>query len=259
MLTAFSANKVLLAIAPIFLIGEIGVCQDVSPTAASVEAKAKQLIETRKAIAAESAAWTEQKQLFSDLIALRKREIAGIDEFTASATDRIAEVKKKRAELENDEAARKQWRVDFEKRIAILEDSLRPLVLRFPPPLRDKIEESLTRLDEPDPEIPLQNRFRDLAAIVNASAEFQNTITVSSDIREVGDRSIEVDVFYLGLTQAWYVDRTGKLAGTGVPTNDGWKWTGNPKLASKIREAIDIQSKVAPPGFVELPIGGEQP
>ena len=236
----------------------VGLClttqaQDPSPTAALVEAKARKLIEVKKLISAEASAWEEQKQLFSDLIALREKEIAGIDEFTANAETRIADVKKKRAALDEEETSRKQWRSEFEKKVVDLENSLKPHLLRFPPPLREKIQESILRLEEGDPETPLQNRFRDVASILNATAEFQNTITVSSDIREVGEKSVEVDILYLGLTQAWFVDRSGDLAGIGTPTDNGWQWTEDTALASRIRQAIQIQSKESAPGFVSLP------
>lgn len=226
------------------------------PAPASVEAKSKRLFELKKTISAESAAWEEQKRLFEGLTQLRESEIGKIDEFTASAEKRIEEVKKKRAELDGEETARQEWRTSFDERLAELEEQLRPLLVRFPPPLRLKVEESALRLEENDPETPLQDRFRDVITILGATLEFQNRITVDAGLREVEGESVEVDTIYLGLSQAFYVSRTGKSAGTGIPTDEGWVWTENPSLAASIRNAIAVQQREAPPIFVELPVGG---
>ena len=64
---------------------------------------------------------------------------------------------------------------------------------------------------------------------------------------------MEVEILYLGLAVAFYVDRAGENAGTGRPGAAGWEWSADNAIAGQVRRAIDIHSKSAEPGFVELP------
>ncbi len=124
---------------------------------------------------------------------------------------------------------------------------------KFPPPLRDKAGEAITRLEDPQPDTPLQNRYRDVLAILSEVGNFQGVITIDTELREIDGAQVEVEVLYLGLAQAWYADRTGKNSGSGRPSPEGWIWTADASLAGRVREAIAIQRKLAPPAFVGLP------
>ena len=64
----------------------------------------------------------------------------------------------------------------------------------------------------------------------------------------------EVDILYLGMSQAWYVDAEAKYAGYGVPGETGWVWTEDNSIATSARSAIDIQARRATPAFVKLPL-----
>src|SRR5690606_11610359 len=124
----------------------------------------------------------------------------------------------------------RQWRRDLERRVGELENELRPLLKLFPLPLREKVEEAAIRLEENDPEAPLQNRARDLLAITQAALAFHRNLTADNEVREIEGERREIGVLYLGLAQAYYVDQTGKHAGYGSPTPEGWKWVEAPEI-----------------------------
>ena len=151
------------------------------------------------------------------------------------------------------EQARIQLRT-YEMEINTLEQQIRPLLPRFPAPLRGKVEEALIRIESPDPDQPLQNRTRDILLVLQAYLEFQNSLTVESDIREIAGARREVEILYLGTSQAWYVDIDGKHSGYGIPADSGWTWTEDNSIAPRVRAAIDIQARRAAPTFVELPL-----
>lgn len=215
--------------------------------------KVEEWVLTRQLISKESSEWETEKQTLSGLNEIRTKETAQLDEFIQAAEERVEEIDKKRSEFSDTEQELKTWRRDIETNVAQFEERLRAEIPRFPPPLRVQVEEALLRLESPDPERPLQNRVRDVLVVLQSYVNFENTITVDAELREVDGTDREVDTLYLGLSQAWYVDRSGKFAGTGVPTSEGWKWTPDKSIASKVRRAIEIQTKTAQPGFVELP------
>ena len=85
---------------------------------------------------------------------------------------------------------------------------------------------------------------------MQACLNFHNSITLDTDVRTIEGAEREVDIMYLGLTQAWYVDKTGKFAGYGIPTAAGWQWKEERALAGPVRNAINIQSRQASPAQV---------
>lgn len=222
-------------------------------TAKTLETLSAKIYEAKKAFSLESTQWEEQRALFTDLVTIREKEIAEIDEFTAAAKERVEVVKKQRDAFDQEEAERKTWRADFQKRVESLEAKLRPALVRLPQPVMDKVEQSAARLKAADEEAPLQERFRDVLAILSAVQDFSNRITVVTEIREFDGKEVELDVMYLGLAQAWFTNRNGQVAGIGWPSDEGWKWEQDRSFGSKIRTAINVQRREAPAEIVRLP------
>lgn len=224
------------------------------PPVKEVRSKLEQWVKTRQLITEENATWNAEKATLTHLNEVRLRESAQLDEFIAAAGTRVAEVDKQRAAFSKEETELKAWRAGMEKQVAALERKITPLLPRLPAPLRRKVEEAVIRLEEPDPELPLQNRARDLLLVLQSYLEFENTLTVDSDIREIDGARREVSILYMGMAQAWYVDVHGKYGGYGTPSDAGWIWTENNAIAPQVRAAIDIQTRRATPAFVTLPL-----
>lgn len=222
--------------------------------AALLQKKTGEWIETRRLIGEEAAAWQTEKNSLAELNAIRTKETSQLDEFVQTATVRIEELTTRKGALAKEQTDLKAWRAKLETDLSALEAGLRPLLPRFPAPLREKIQESLTRLESPEADEPLQNRARDLLLVLQACLEFQNTLTLHHEVREIGGERREVEVLYLGMTQAWYVDAAGRHSGHGVPGEQGWIWTEDATIASRVRSAIEIQARRATPAFVELPL-----
>ncbi|HQW29773.1 MAG TPA: DUF3450 family protein [Verrucomicrobiales bacterium] len=229
------------------------------PGAVEVQSKLEQWVKTRQLISEEASDWATEKATLAQLNEVRKRESEQLDEFVKAAGQRVNEIAGKRAAFVKEESDLKAWRSELEKRLTELASQLAPLLPRFPPPLREKIEESLLRIESPDPDAPLQNRTRDVLLVLQSYLDFQNTFTVYSDVREIEGARREIDILYLGMTQAWYVDAEGKHSGYGYPTDTGWQWAEDATIAARVRAAIEIQTKRATAAFVELPISKANP
>ncbi len=226
----------------------------VAQEAAEVQTALKQWVLTEQIISRERANWTAEKETLTELNNLRQRETAQLAEFTKAAASRIEEVDAQRKKFSDEEADLKFWRRSLAAKVASLENEIRPLISLFPVPLRAKVEEAVVRLENPDPNRPLQHRSRDVLLVTQAYLNFKNAITLDADIRNIDGEDREVEVLYLGVTQAWYVDRSGNYSGYGVPTAKGWVWTEESGLASSVANAIAVQSRRATPAFVKLPL-----
>lgn len=231
----------------------VALSQDVSnPTVA--RENVVQWVLTKKTIGEESAKWAADKQNLTDLITLRDHEVEQMAEVISLAKDRVADIEKKSAALKGEEQKRQAWRDQFEKRVTALEDSLIHQLAYLPSPVKDKLFEAMERLENRDDGGDLQGRFRDVLAILNECIAFNSQIHTLPEIHELDGAQVEVDVLYLGMKQAWYVDRTNKKAAIGLPSKGGWVWTEDASIAGKVRAAIDIQSKKEAPAFVKLPL-----
>lgn len=218
-----------------------------------VQTQLREWVRVKKQISDERADWEAEKQVLADLNDLRRKEIAQMEELIEAAGTRLSDAEKQKAALLAEEETLRVRRQQWENEIGRSEERLRGLVVRFPPVLREKVSDALIRLEAADPEAPLQNRWRDLLAILGEVESFENTITVTPELRESGERQMEVEVVYLGLARAWYVDRQGSLAGVGIPGPTGWQWSERLELAEEIRQIVAMHRKEIPPSFVPLP------
>lgn len=224
------------------------------PSPTEVQKKATEWVLTRKLISEEDAAWQGEKASLADLNAIRLKETEQLEEFVKLAGSRVEELAGKRATFTKEESELKAWRAELERKVVELETGLKPLIADFPAPLRDKIQESLIRIEAAEVDQALQNRARDILLVLQACLEFQNAITVHTDVREIDGERREVEVIYLGMTQAWYVDASNKHSGYGVPGSGAWEWTEDNSIASRVRSTLEIQTRQATPAFVELPL-----
>lgn len=224
------------------------------PTPAAVQEKVRQWVRVQETISQEESRWREDQQGLRDLTALRREEIRQTDEILAVAGERVKDYEERQTKLTAEEQDLQADRELLLQRITGLESRARALLPSFPPPLREKLGDTVSRLEHPDPDHPLQNRYRDVLAVLIEAGNFNREITVHTELRQIGGQELELQVLYLGLGRAYYVDRTGRHAGSGVPGKDGWVWEESPVLASEIQKAIAIRQKEAPPALVRLPV-----
>lgn len=227
--------------------------QAAPPAADVVLKKTEEWIATRRLISEESAAWQTEKATLADLDEIRKKEIKELDEFIKAAGERVADLDKQKSGLADERNELRKWRGEFEGRFASLETEVRALTPRFPQPLRDKVEDAVLRIESNEADRALQDRVRDLLSILQAAKEFDESFTVASEVREFAGEKREIEVLYLGLAQAWYVDSNGTHSGYGLPSAEGWQWTEDRAIAGPVRQAIEIQTGRATAAFVELP------
>jgi hypothetical protein len=78
---------------------------------------------------------------------------------------------------------------------------------------------------------------------------------VTTEIRALPDgTSAEVTVVYIGLAQAYYTGGSGRIAGFGAATADGWTWTPANEAAPQVARLVAILKNESPAEFVLLPL-----
>ena len=228
-----------------------GDTQKVSPSFILQE-KIRQWVETQKLRGKERADWAEQKRSMASLNGIRQKEIGQIDALMESAGKRLSDATAKKDQLLLDKEALKNQRDVIQGRVAKFEVSLRQKVGMFPDPLLSKISDEVERIKNEEIEGSVQERLRDIVAILSAASDFGHAMTITSELRSVNDESIEVEVLYLGFSGAWYVSKNGKNSGWGKVQDGGWNWTEDPSVARPLTEAMEMYRKERTPDYIPL-------
>ncbi|MDF7799553.1 DUF3450 family protein [Pontiellaceae bacterium B1224] len=225
-----------------------------SPSPEETREKLSEWLQLQKTISAEAANWQAERNRLSQLNSIRKQEMNKLDELLAHSESARNLQTEKQEELNRSVTALEAQREQLIASIAALENQLIPLVDFLPPPLQKKCAVPLGRLLQPDAANTLQDRYRDVFEVLTEIAEFNQTITTDTYLLERNGQRTEVDVLYLGLSQAWYINRNGTDAGYALPTSKGWNWISDPESAPAIRNAIQIAEKQVVPDFAALTI-----
>ncbi len=232
-----------------------GDTQKVSPSFLLQE-KVRQWVETQKLRGKEKADWAEQKSNMEALNKIRLKEIEQIDVLIKAAGERLSDATNKKAELLEEQEKLRNQRDIIEQRVIAIESSLRNKLNLFPDPLLSKISNEVERIRDLNTQSSLQDRLRDTVAILSAASDFAYKMTVSNEIRKVDQKSVEVQVLYLGFSGAWYVSKNGKISGLGKAYADGWKWTEDKEVAQPLIEALEMYQKERAPDYVPFNFNG---
>ena len=78
----------------------------------------------------------------------------------------------------------------------------------------------------------------------------------SGSMLSVNESGAEVQtrVLYVGLSRAYFVDKTGAFCGVGTSSSSGWEWTIQPELGVAIQKVIGVYENSEPATFVSLPV-----
>ena len=214
-------------------------------------------VQARQLTSRLQAEWRSEKEMLEQTAALYEKEIGDLKEQLAKADTSSTQVQEERTKLEAEktelgEATAKvsEWVNRFERR-------LRELSAAFPPPLASKLDHLMKRLpEEPDKaRLSPVERMQNLVGILNEVDKFNSSISVESELQKrPSGEELQVKTLYVGLGQAYFVDKTGDFAGVGIPSKDGWQWAEAPGLGGHILKCIAIYENTQPPAFVELPL-----
>ena len=213
-------------------------------------------MQTRKAINQTIRDWADQKQSLELTTELLNKELAVLDGQIKKAKESAAESKAKREELEARLKNRNELLDYAAKRLGAVESKVTGFAKMFPPVLKESVEPLMRKFPEPDAasEIPVSQRLQNLLLVFNEIETFNARFTVTPEMHGLYGTQVRVQVLYLGLAQAFYVTKSGRLAGVGRPGPDGWVWTPNNEIARDVSRAIRVFRDVTLPSVVSLPV-----
>lgn len=232
---------------------------EASPSAALTDTRfaVEKWVETRQTIARTQADWTMEKETLANTLELFQRESKTLGEQMVNVRTNVTQAQKEMTKFD-DEKALLGAALDKAKELAErFETRVQTMVPQWPAPLVSKIDPLLKKIPEDAEETKrsVLERMQNVVGIVNEVDKFNGSVTLESEVqRNPSGADIQVRTLYLGLGQAYFVDKSGTYAGLGVPGPDGWQWTSRPELGPAILNAIGVYENSRPAVFVALPV-----
>jgi hypothetical protein len=212
-------------------------------------------VETERVISKEQQDWAVGRELLVERAKLVQGEIDALRAKITEAEKTIAEADLKRADLIAEHDQRKRAADELASDVVGLEGRTRGMLQRLPEPLLERVKTLSQRIPDGETKQTLGERFMSVVGILNEIDKFNREITVTSEVRTLGDgTTAEVAALYVGVGQGYYVNATGAAAGVGMATAAGWAWRPANEAAAEIARAIAILENEAGADFVRLPI-----
>ena len=232
-----------------------------SETAPLIEATRETLtkwVETKQLISKEKSEWASGKDILEDRVRLAEAETATVREKLKEISIAVAEAQKKRDELAAQTDKLKATAEKSKAMVIAAEKKLRPLLPQLPEPLREKLKPIIARFPEDSEKssASLAERLQNVLGILDQASAFNSTVASVKELRTFPDGTrAEVTTVYLGLSQAYYTNREGTLAGIGHPGPDGWIWKPDNTNGKKILLAVHyLEGKEKGTTFIDLPV-----
>jgi F0F1-type ATP synthase membrane subunit b/b' len=232
-----------------------------SETAPIIEATRETLtkwVETKQLISKEKSDWASGKDILEDRVRLAEAETTTVRDKLKEISAAVAEAQKKRDELAAQNDKLKATAEKSKAMVIAAEKKLRPLLPQLPEPLREKLKPIIARFPEDSEKstASMAERLQNVLGILDQASAFNSTVASVKELRTFPDGTrAEVTTVYLGLSQAYYTNREGTLAGIGHPGPDGWVWKPDNANGKKILLAVHIlEGKEKGATFIDLPV-----
>jgi len=222
-----------------------------------VRTSLKEWVETRQLTSRLQADWRSEKEMLEQTAALYNKELADLNEKLTKSGTSSTKVGEESAKLELEKQELDAAMVKVAENVTLFEKELRTLAQTFPSPLANKLEPLMKRLpDDPDKaRLSPAERMQNLIGILIEVDKFNSSLAVESELqRRPSGEEIQVKTLYVGLGQAYFVDKTGEFSGVGIPSATGWEWKETPGIGERVLRAIAIYENTQPPAFVGLPM-----
>lgn len=193
--------------------------------------------------------WKARKDEFAALLDLQARELKLLDEELNKAGQSAPSHAEATEEIKTEIAALKEARSLATEAVSRNLPRVVSLAKRFPQPLLKEAEIELATLNAWKPTDEPRDALRSILTVLAKAEQFNRRFTRSSEIRD----GREVEVLYLGLAQAFYMDKKDQ-AGVGHPAADGWEWKEKPEIRAELGKAFETLDKKRPPTMVTLPL-----
>lgn len=225
--------------------------ETISPAAA--RAMIQEWVQTERMISEEKEGWEIEREQLNDLINLYETELGLLKAEVEKAGESHVELDKEKATLESEVKQMRAERRKLANKVVELSARMVKISNNFPQPLKDLVSADIDTLSLVQGETEMRDGVVALSNVLKQAGRFNRAVTYSEEMQQVeGDGQRQLQVIYMGLGRAYFL--SGKKAGIGTPSADGWKWSEREDISKQVTNVIRIFKKTAQPGLVKLPV-----
>jgi hypothetical protein len=194
---------------------------------------------------------TSEKELLQSTIGALKERVRILEEKRDSLRSK-ADPDPRGAELPGKIAAARASLEGANARLKRLGDSLVQLRPWLPPRLSSALDLPYRSLA--NPLLTTGERMQYVSAVLNRCAQFNQSLNGGDEVLTPGGETEPrvMEVVYLGLAEAYALDRVSGKAYLGFPGGQGWVWEARPELVGPVSRLVAVYKDKADPEFVEL-------
>ncbi len=217
-------------------------------------------LETERLVTKEEQDWRVGRELIQERIDLIRREADALKERIAQTKKDMGEAAAKTTELKSLNELVKVGTKSLADDIKPLELRTLAMLPRTPEPVRLRVAPLTQRIPANPKEcrLTLSERYQNVVGTLNEFNKATRELSVSGEVRKLADgRKVEVSVFYIGLSQAYYVNEKSGVAGAGLVGQYGWTWEEHNDLVRPVSRVLAIYRGEAPAAYVPLPVSAK--
>jgi FtsZ-binding cell division protein ZapB len=215
-------------------------------------------LQTQQLISKEEQDWRAGKEMIQGRIDLMLREIEAMKEKIAQTRTEMTETENKNAELKTQNGAVKDGMKALGQDIKALELRTLAILPWTPEPVRLRVAPLSQRIpaNPAESKLGLSERYQNVIGTLNELNKAARELAVSGEVRKIADgRQVEATVFYIGLSQAYYVNEKSGVAGIGrLGPLGSWEWVEQNTLVEPVSQVLGIYRGEKPAAYVPLPV-----
>ncbi len=215
-------------------------------------------LETQRLISKEEQDWRVGKELLQERVELVRRETQALKEKIEQTKRETADVAAKLEDLKAQNARLKDGISPLAHDIKSLELRTLAILPWTPEPVRIRVAPLSQRIpaNPKDTKLSLSERYQNVIGTLNELNKAARELSVSGEVRQLADgRKVEATAFYIGLSQAYYVNEKSRVAGIGhLGTLGTWEWVERNELVEPVSQVLGVYKGEKPAAYVELPV-----
>jgi len=215
-------------------------------------------LETQRLVSKEEQDWRVGKELLQERIDLIRRETDALAEKIEQTKKESSEAAAKVVELKAQNETLKSGMKPLQQDIKQLELRTLAILPWTPEPVRQRVAPLSQRIpaNPAESKLTLSERYQNIIGTLNELNKAARELSVSGEVRKLADgRQVEATVFYIGLSQAYYVNEKSGVAGLGKLGPKGtWEWEEQNSLVMPVSQVLGIYRSEKPAAYVALPV-----
>lgn len=216
-------------------------------------------VEAKTLISSEKRSWSEEKAFSGQLLSVLSEEKKGLDENLKAIKSALSGGDQERMALLADIEKFKATQAELGNEIDHITKQLLLIREQLPQAFKDDLAKDYERLAmHSDEGALIQGKIESAVMLAIKLQNLDNYFLSRTQVIEVdvgGERlQREVEILYVGLWRAYYVDPYERFSGVGFASGQGWVWQEDNAIIGDVKQALKIFAGDLPPALVRLPV-----